>query len=116
MTRTVFCKKYQQELEGLAKPPYPGAKGQEIYETVSKKAWEEWQAHQTMLINEKQLSMMDPSSRKFLQAEMAQCLPHERTPHVRWLHGGEQCRGGMRRAFRDDRLFAAGRDVRSLPR
>ncbi|MEE2652664.1 oxidative damage protection protein [Spongiibacter sp. UBA1325] len=70
MTRTVFCKKYQQELEGLAKPPYPGAKGQEIYETVSKKAWEEWQAHQTMLINEKQLSMMDPSSRKFLQAEM----------------------------------------------
>ncbi|WP_027873087.1 oxidative damage protection protein [Spongiibacter marinus] len=70
MTRTVFCKKYQQELEGLTKPPYPGAKGQEIYETVSKKAWEEWQAHQTMLINEKQLSMMDPSSRKFLQAEM----------------------------------------------
>ena len=70
MTRTVFCKKYQQELEGLAKPPYPGAKGQEIYETVSKKAWEEWQAHQTVLINEKQLSMMDPSSRKFLQAEM----------------------------------------------
>ena len=70
MTRTVFCKKYQRELEGLAKPPYPGAKGQEIYETVSKKAWEEWQAHQTMLINEKQLSMMDPSSRKFLQAEM----------------------------------------------
>ena len=70
MTRTVFCKKYQQELEGLAKPPYPGAKGQEIYETVSKKAWEEWQVHQTMLINEKQLSMMDPGSRKFLQAEM----------------------------------------------
>ena len=70
MTRTVFCKKYQQELEGLAKPPYPGAKGQEIYETVSKKAWEEWQAHQTMIINEKQLSMVDPSARKFLQAEM----------------------------------------------
>ena len=61
MTRTVFCKKYQQELEGLDKPPYPGAKGQDIFENVSKKAWEEWQAHQTMIINEKQLSMVDPS-------------------------------------------------------
>ncbi|WP_372865669.1 oxidative damage protection protein [Spongiibacter sp.] len=77
MTRTVFCKKYQAELEGLAKPPYPGAKGQEIFEHVSKKAWEEWQAHQTMLINEKQLSMMDPSSRKFLQAEMEKFLAGE---------------------------------------
>lgn len=77
MTRTVFCKKYQTELEGLAKPPYPGAKGQEIFEHVSKKAWEEWQAHQTMLINEKQLSMMDPSSRKFLQAEMEKFLAGE---------------------------------------
>lgn len=70
MTRTVFCKKFQQELEGLDKPPYPGPKGQDIYNNVSKKAWEEWMAHQTMLINEKHLSMMDPASRKFLQGEM----------------------------------------------
>lgn len=70
MTRTVFCRKYQQDLPGLDKPPYPGAKGQDIFDNISKQAWEEWQAHQTMLINEKHLSMVDPSARKYLQQEM----------------------------------------------
>ena len=70
MSRNVFCKKYQQQLEGLDTPPYPGPKGQEIFESVSKKAWQEWQAEQTMLINEKQLSLVDPAARKYLQQEM----------------------------------------------
>lgn len=70
MTRTVFCRKYQQDLPGLDKPPYPGAKGQDIFDNISKQAWEEWQTHQTMLINEKHLSMVDPSARKYLQQEM----------------------------------------------
>lgn len=74
MTRTVFCKRYQQDLEGLMAPPYPGPKGQDIYENVSKKAWEEWQAQQTMLINEKQLSLIDPEARKYLQQEMDKFL------------------------------------------
>ena len=77
MTRTVFCKKYQQELEGLDAPPYPGPKGQHIYENVSKKAWNEWQAQQTMLINEKQLSLIDPATRKYLQNEMDKFLAGE---------------------------------------
>lgn len=70
MSRTVFCRKYQQELEGLPQPPYPGAKGQDIFDNISKQAWNEWQAEQTMLINEKQLSMMNPDDRKFLQQQM----------------------------------------------
>ena len=70
MSRSVFCRKYQQELEGLEKPPYPGPLGQKIYETISKQAWQEWTDHQTMLINEKHLNMMDPASRKFLQEQM----------------------------------------------
>ncbi|HNG46126.1 MAG TPA: oxidative damage protection protein, partial [Agitococcus sp.] len=52
MTRMVMCRKYQQEMEGLAFPPFNGAKGQTIFETVSKQAWQEWLKHQTMLINE----------------------------------------------------------------
>ena len=60
MSRTVFCKKYQKELEGLDAPPYPGPKGQELFDSVSKQAWMDWQTHQTMLINEKQLSLVDP--------------------------------------------------------
>ena len=77
MTRTVFCKRYQEELEGLDRPPLPGAKGQEIFEQVSKRAWQEWQAEQTMLINEKHLSLMDPDARKFLQQEMDKFLAGE---------------------------------------
>ncbi|MGH1462544.1 MAG: oxidative damage protection protein, partial [Neptuniibacter sp.] len=70
MSRTVVCRKYKEELEGLDRPPYPGPKGQDIYDNVSKKAWKEWTDHQTMIINEKHLSMMDPSTREFLQSEM----------------------------------------------
>ena len=70
MTRTVFCKRYKEELEGLDRAPIPGPKGQVIFDNVSKKAWQEWQAEQTMLINEKHLSLMDPDARKYLQQEM----------------------------------------------
>lgn len=77
MTRTVFCQKYQETLEGLDKPPYPGPLGQKIFDTVSKKAWQEWTDHQTMLINEKHLNMMDPASRKFLQEQMNKFLSNE---------------------------------------
>ena len=77
MSRTVFCRKYQEELEGLDFPPMPGKKGEDLYENVSKKAWEEWQAQQTMLINEKHLSLMDPNSRKYLQAQMQRFFNNE---------------------------------------
>ncbi len=74
MSRIVFCKKFQQDLEGLEKPPYPGPKGQEIFDHVSKKAWDEWLTHQTMLINEKKLSMADSQSRKYLSEQMDKFL------------------------------------------
>ena len=77
MSRMVHCKKYDKELPGLAVPPYPGPKGQEIYESVSKQAWTEWQTQQTMLINEKQLSLMNPDARKYLQQEMEKFFNNE---------------------------------------
>ncbi len=77
MSRTVHCRKYNEQLPGLDRPPYPGAKGLDIYDNVSKKAWDEWQAHQTMLINERRLNMMNAEDRKFLQAEMDKLLSGE---------------------------------------
>ena len=68
--RMVFCRKYRQELEGLDAPPLPGKRGKEIFDTVSKRAWSEWQQHQTMLINEKHLSLIDPEARKYLAEQM----------------------------------------------
>ena len=70
MTRTVFCRKYQKDLPALVAPPFPGPRGQDIFAHVSQQAWQDWQAHQVRLINEKQLSMINPEHRKFLQAEM----------------------------------------------
>lgn len=74
MTRTVFCRKYQKELEGLATAPYPGPRGKDIFENVSKQAWQEWLKHQTMLINEKRLNLMDPTTQTFLQEEFDKFL------------------------------------------
>ena len=77
MNRTVFCRRYNEQLEGLERPPLPGPKGQDIFEHVSKKAWQEWQAQQTMLINEKHLSLMDPEARSYLQEQMTKFLAGE---------------------------------------
>ncbi len=82
MSRTVMCRKYQEELEGLEAPPLPGAKGQEIFDTVSKKAWQEWQAAQTMLINEKSLSMIEPEARKYLSEQMERFLDNQPIDHA----------------------------------
>lgn len=70
MSRTVFCVKLHREAEGLAYAPYPGELGKRIFENVSKEAWTQWLAHQTMLINENRLSPLDPKARKFLETEM----------------------------------------------
>ena len=77
MARTVFCKKYQQEMEGLDLPPMPGAKGQELFNSVSKQAWQEWLKHQTMLINEKRLNLLDPQARQYLAEQMEKFLSNE---------------------------------------
>lgn len=74
MTRMVYCVKLQQEAEGLERAPYPGSLGQRIFEQISNRAWQMWLAHQTMLINEYRLNLMDPQAREFLQAEMVKFL------------------------------------------
>ena len=70
MTRMVRCVLLGKEAEGLDKPPYPGALGQKIYDSVSKEAWQGWLKQQTMLINEYRLSPIDPKSRTFLEQQM----------------------------------------------
>jgi Fe-S cluster biosynthesis and repair protein YggX len=66
MARTVFCRKLNQELPGLDLPPFPGPKGEEIFNNISKQAWGEWMQHQTTLINEMRLNMMDLTARTYL--------------------------------------------------
>ena len=77
MPRTVFCKLLNKEFPGLEAPPFPGPKGQEIFENYSEQAWLSWQETQTMLINEKHLNMMDKEARKYLNAQRDQFLTGE---------------------------------------
>lgn len=77
MSRTVNCRKYQREMEGLERPPFPGPRGQKIFEEVSKQAWQEWITHQTLLINERRLNMMDRTARAFLEEEMDKFLSNQ---------------------------------------
>lgn len=72
--RTVHCEKLQREAEGLDFAPWPGELGQRIFQHISKEAWGQWLAHQTMLINENRLSPLDPGTRRFLTAEMEEFL------------------------------------------
>lgn len=74
MTRLVQCAKLNKQAEGLAQPPLPGEMGKKIYEHISQEAWQLWLTHQTMLINEYRLSMIDPKSRTFLMQEMDKFL------------------------------------------
>ena len=77
MAKTVFCIRLQKELPGLDAPPFPGARGQEIFEKVSAEAWAAWQDLQTMLINEKHLNMIDKEARKFLSEQRDKFLAGE---------------------------------------
>lgn len=74
MARMVFCQKLQREAPGLDFAPWPGELGKRLYAQISKPAWTEWLAHQTMLINENRLSPLEPPTRSFLQAEMEKYL------------------------------------------
>ena len=77
MSRKAICRKYKEELVGMEKPPYPGPKGEDLYNNVSQKAWDEWLEHQKMLINEGQLNLADRESRNWLNKQMELFLSGE---------------------------------------
>ncbi len=70
MTRMVNCVKLGREAEALEVPPMPGELGKQLYESVSKEAWQAWLKQQTMLINENRLNLADPRARQYLTQQM----------------------------------------------
>ncbi|HUA79422.1 MAG TPA: oxidative damage protection protein [Dyella sp.] len=74
MSRTIHCTKLDIDAEGLDFAPWPGPLGQRIFAEISKPAWQQWLAHQTMLINEYRLNPLDPKARQFLGGEMEKFL------------------------------------------
>lgn len=74
MKNMVFCKKLNRQAPGLSKPPYPGDMGERIFNNISKEAWDKWLIHQTLLINENHLSLVDQKHKEFLLTEMEKFL------------------------------------------
>lgn len=63
----LYCVKLKKMAEGLKSPPFPGERGQKVFESISAEAWKLWLNQQTMLINEYRLNLLDPKARAYLQ-------------------------------------------------
>jgi len=74
MTRNINCVKLLKEAVSLPASPYPGELGERIHQNISSEAWSMWLSHQTMLINEYRLSLIEPQAREFLEKEMVKFL------------------------------------------
>jgi Fe-S cluster biosynthesis and repair protein YggX len=70
MSNLIFCQKLQKEGEKIKFVPVPGELGKKIQSCFSQEAWQLWLNHQTILINEYRLNMLDKEARKFLTEEM----------------------------------------------
>lgn len=70
----ILCKKFNEELDAIPYKPLPGELGDTILAQISNKAWQAWLSHQTILINEYRLNLMEPKAKEFLRGEMQKFL------------------------------------------
>ena len=68
--RTVFCQKFQRELPGLDKAPWPGPLGQRIYENISVEAWRLWEERMKMILNEYRLMPWQKEAQQLVTKHM----------------------------------------------
>jgi Fe-S cluster biosynthesis and repair protein YggX len=68
--RLVDCIKLKKKLPGLAKPPFPTALGQEIFENVSKEAWDEWLKESVRYINTYRIDLSSKEGTEFLLKQL----------------------------------------------
>ena len=70
--RIVYCSKFKEDLKSLDKPPFGGALGEKIYNSVSERAWRLWSEDMMIkVINEYRLNLADPQDYEKLLAQMS---------------------------------------------
>lgn len=69
-SRTVFCKKLQQELPGMPFKPFTDEFGQLLYENVSMQAWQMWLKESPRYINTYQIDLQSAQGQQFLRDQM----------------------------------------------
>jgi Fe-S cluster biosynthesis and repair protein YggX len=70
MSKMVDCVVLGRQAPALETAPWPGDLGERIVQQVSIEGWQQWLAHQTMLMNEKRLSPINPEHRAYLERQM----------------------------------------------
>lgn len=68
--RLVQCIKLGKELPGLVRPPFPNALGQEIFEKVSKEAWDLWLKESVRYINTYRVDLGSKQGQEFLVKQL----------------------------------------------
>lgn len=74
MSREVYCEKLKKHAPGLDFVPFKNELGQRIFDHICQEAWSNWLEHQTMIINEYRLNLVDAKARAFLTSEMEKFL------------------------------------------
>lgn len=70
MSKMVDCVVLGREAPALETAPWPGDLGERIVQQVSLEGWQQWLSRQTMLMNEKRLSPINPEHRAYLERQM----------------------------------------------
>jgi Fe-S cluster biosynthesis and repair protein YggX len=69
--RTVHCRKKNQDLPGLERPPYRNELGQKIFQEISKEAWQEWLKDSVKYINTYKVDLASSEGQKFMLEQCA---------------------------------------------
>ena len=70
MIDMIHCIKLNKQAPRLKFQPFQNDLGRKIFDNISQEAWQQWLSHQTMLINENRLSLVDQAARDFLLTEL----------------------------------------------
>lgn len=68
--RVVKCVKFQKELPGLDKQPWPGELGERIYQNISVDAWKLWEERMKMILNEYRLMPWQKEAQQLVTKHM----------------------------------------------
>lgn len=68
--RIIHCAKLDKDLPGLLKPPFPNALGQQIFEKVSKEAWDLWLQESVRYINTYRVDLSSKQGQEFMVKQL----------------------------------------------
>jgi len=75
--RIVHCRLLKKELPGLDRPPYRNELGQQLYNEVSKEAWQQWLKDSVKFINTYRVDLASTDGQKFMLKQCAIYFKYE---------------------------------------